>query len=108
MELISVVVPCFNEEEAIPYFYEEIIKVADIMKNKHSVDSEFIFVDDGSSDSTLSTIKEYAEQDKRVRYISFTRNFGTEAAMFAGFEKSTGAYIAIMDVDLQDPPELLE
>ena len=103
MKKISIIVPCYNEEQAIPYFYEEITKVARDMKN----DFEFIFVNDGSKDKTIEIVKEYAKKDKRVKFIHFSRNFGKEAAMYAGLELSTGDYVAIMDADLQDPPALL-
>ncbi|MBR5031622.1 MAG: glycosyltransferase family 2 protein, partial [Clostridia bacterium] len=103
-KLISAIVPCYNEEEAIPFFYEEITRVAAQMT---SVDFEFIFIDDGSSDRTLEVLREYAQKDKRVRYVSFSRNFGKESAMYAGLEASKGDYVAIMDADLQDPPSLL-
>lgn len=102
MKKISIIVPCYNEEESIPYFYEEIEKVIKGMK----IELELIFVDDGSSDKTLSVIKELLD-DKRVKYISFSRNFGKEAAMYAGLNMATGDYITIMDVDLQDPPSLI-
>lgn len=106
MDKIAVVVPCYNEMEAIPIFYEEICKIADEMKKY--VKFEFIFVNDGSSDDTLNVFRTLANQDKRVRYVSFSRNFGKEAAMLAGLERSTGDFITIMDVDLQDPPYLLK
>lgn len=102
MKKISIVVPCYNEEESIPYFYKEIKSVFKEMK----FEAEIIFVDDGSSDRTLSLIKELSE-DEKVKYVSFSRNFGKEAAMFAGLNMSTGDYVTIMDVDLQDPPSLL-
>ena len=105
MDLISIVVPCFNEQESIPIFYDEIIKVEDKMKDK--VNFEIIFVDDGSKDQTLKVAKDLNKKDKKVKYISFSRNFGKEAGMLAGLEKSKGDYVAIMDVDLQDPPDLL-
>ena len=104
MEKISVVVPCYNEEKAIPIFYKEMNKVMVKMKK---LDFELIFVDDGSSDSTLEVCKNLAKEDKRVRYISFSRNFGKEAGIYAGLTKSSGDYVTLMDVDLQDPPELL-
>ncbi len=103
-EKISVIVSCYNEEETIPYFYEEITKVA---KKMNEVDFEFMFVNDGSKDKTLELIKDLAKKDKRVRFISFSRNFGKEAAMFAGLENVTGNYITLMDADLQDPPSML-
>lgn len=105
MEKISIIVPCYNEEEAMPIFYEEICKVAKKMKK---VDFEFIFVNDGSKDNTLSVARSLHEKDKRVRYVSFSRNFGKEAGMYAGLEAARGDYVAIMDVDLQDPPALIE
>lgn len=102
--LISIIVPCYNEEKALPLFYKEISNVFNIMK-EHSC--EYIFVDDGSIDGTLSCIQALAANDLRVKYISFSRNFGKEAAMYAGLEASTGDYVAIMDADLQDPPHML-
>lgn len=104
MEKISIIVPCYNEEEAMPLFYDEISKTAATFDK---VDFEFIFVNDGSRDKTLEVARELAKKDKRVRYISFSRNFGKEAAMLAGLEYSSGDYIAIMDADLQDPPSML-
>jgi glycosyltransferase involved in cell wall biosynthesis len=101
---ISIIVPCYNEEESLPLFYEEITKVANDMKK---VDFEFLFVNDGSRDDTLNILRAFSKKDKRVRYVSFSRNFGKEAAMFAGLENVTGDYAAIMDADLQDPPSLL-
>ncbi len=103
-KLISAIVPCYNEEEAIPFFYEEITRVAGEMTN---VDFEFLFVDDGSKDNTLGVLRELAKNDARVRYISFSRNFGKESAMYAGLENARGDYVSIMDADLQDPPSLL-
>ena len=104
MEKISVVVPCYNEEEAIPYFYKEICVVE---KNMSEFEFEIIFVDDGSKDQTLKIAKGFAEVDNQIKFISFSRNFGKEAAIYAGISKSTGDYVVIMDVDLQDPPRLL-
>lgn len=104
MKKISVIVSCYNEQEAIPYFYEEIIKTA---KEMDYVNFEFLFVNDGSKDNTLNILKELAKKDKRVRYISFSRNFGKEAAMLAGLENARGDYITLMDADLQDPPAML-
>ena len=100
---ISVIVPCYNEEEAIPLFYKEIKKVIENIKAKF----EIIFINDGSSDNTLEILRNLAKKDKIVRYISFSRNFGKEAGILAGLEASLGDYICMMDVDLQDPPELL-
>lgn len=103
-ELISLIIPCYNEEESIPVFYEETNKVMEKMKE---VDFELIFINDGSKDKTLEILRSLSKKDKRVRYISFSRNFGKEAGMYAGLEAVTGDYAAIMDVDLQDPPEKL-
>lgn len=103
MKKISIIVPCYNEEQAIPFFYDEITKTVEEMKNNF----EFIFINDGSKDKTIEVIKEYSKKDKRVKYIHFSRNFGKEAAMLAGLKLSTGDYVAIMDADLQDPPSLL-
>ena len=104
MKKISLVVPCYNEEEVIELFYEEICKVK---KNISGSNIEIIFVNDGSKDNTLELMRKLSN-NKEVRYISFSRNFGKEAAMLAGLEASTGDYIAIMDADLQDPPSLLK
>lgn len=101
-EKISVVVPCYNEEESLPIFYKEIDRISKDMK---SVDFEFLFINDGSKDKTLSILKNMARNDKRVRFISFSRNFGKEAGMLAGLENADGDYVAIMDADMQDPPE---
>lgn len=103
-EKISVVVPCYNEEEALPFFYEEICKVAKEMKK---IEFEFLFINDGSKDKTLSILRDLAKKDKRVRYISFSRNFGKEAGMYAGLSNAVGDYVAIMDADMQDPPEMI-
>ena len=100
---ISVIVPCYNEEESIPIFYEEIKKVTKKIKAKF----EIIFINDGSKDKTLDILRRLAKKDKKIRYISFSRNFGKEAGILAGLENSTGDYVCMMDVDLQDPPELL-
>ena len=102
MKKLSIIVPCFNEEESIPYFYDEVKKVTKNMDIK----LELIFVDDGSRDKTLEVIKSKTD-DKEVKYISFSRNFGKEAAMYAGLSMASGDYVTIMDVDLQDPPSLL-
>ncbi|MBQ3461519.1 MAG: glycosyltransferase family 2 protein [Clostridia bacterium] len=106
-DLISIIVPCYNEAEAVPYFYDAIEKQAAVMRDKYGIDFEYIFIDDGSHDDTLTVLKAYAEKDSRVKYISFSRNFGKEAAMYAGLEASRGDYTAIMDADLQDPPYML-
>ncbi len=105
MDKISIVVPCYNEEESIPLFYKEIKKQEEKMKH---VSFELWFVDDGSKDKSLELMKELHEKDKEVHYLSFSRNFGKEAAIYAGLEAATGNYITLMDVDLQDPPKLLE
>jgi len=103
---ISIIVPCYNEQESLPYFYEEMTKV---MKQMKYASFELVFVNDGSRDTTLELLRNLAKKDKEhVRYISFSRNFGKEAAMYAGLEACTGDYVAIMDADLQDPPALLE
>ena len=107
MSLISVVVPCFNEEESIRLFYDEFVIRTVSLRQKNKF--ELIFVDDGSKDSTLKVIKELINSvnEDNIKYISFSRNFGKEAAIYAGLKESTGDFISIMDVDLQDPPELL-
>ena len=107
MDLISIVIPCYNEEKALPLFYSEIFRVLQNMTEEFGVDFEMIFVDDGSKDNTLAILKEYRKSDTRVRYISFSRNFGKEAAIIAGLRKSAGDFVALMDADLQDPPILL-
>lgn len=104
MDVCTCIVPCFNEEEAIPYYYEEMLKV---MPQISELDFELLFVDDGSKDRTLEVLKDLAQRDKRVRYISFSRNFGKEAALFAGLQNAKGNYVVTMDVDLQDPPSLI-
>lgn len=108
MSLLTVVVPCYNEEEAIPFFYEEMLKTIDVFnKDFPSVEFEMLFIDDGSKDKTLKVLREYNEKDKRVRYVSFSRNFGKEAGIYAGLDNAKGDYVVIMDADLQDPPSLL-
>lgn len=106
MKKVSIIVPCHNEEASIPLFYKEVSKIADNMRKKAIF--EFIFVNDGSTDQTLLELRKLSNQDSKVRYISFSRNFGKESAMYAGLEASTGDYITTMDADLQDPPSLLE
>lgn len=101
---ISIIVPCYNEEESLPIFYREINEVSKKMKN---VDFEFLFVNDGSRDKTLDILRKLSKEDKRARYISFSRNFGKEAAMYAGLENVSGDYVAIMDADMQDPPSMI-
>ena len=106
MKLLSVIVPCYNEEENVPYFYEEFVKNAAFLQGR-DMDWEILYVDDGSKDKTAMEVKNLHKQDARVHLLSFSRNFGKEAAMFAGLQKSKGDYVVIMDADLQDPPSLL-
>ena len=101
--LISLIIPCYNEQESLPSFMKEVKRVLESMACQY----ELLFVNDGSSDNTLKLLKEYSESDEHVRYISFSRNFGKEAAMYAGFCNASGDYVAVMDADLQDPPALL-
>ncbi len=101
--MISLIIPCYNEQESLPIFYKEVTSVARRMGS----DYELLFVDDGSKDRTLPILKELAAQDEHVTYFSFSRNFGKEAAMYAGFCNAKGDYIAVMDADMQDPPSLL-
>ena len=104
MDKISVIVPCFNEEASLPFYKEEILKV---MHQMPSEEFELLFINDGSKDTTLPLLKQYAAEDTRFKYVSFSRNFGKEAAIYAGLQYSTGDYVCIMDADLQDPPSLL-
>lgn len=104
MEKLTLIVPCYNEEEALPYFYEEVCRVGKELEN---YELELVFVNDGSKDGTLSVVKGFAEKDPRVKYISFSRNFGKEGAMYAGFCNASGDLVAVMDADMQDPPSLL-
>ena len=101
--MLSLIVPCYNEQEALPFFYQETTAVLAGM----GCDYELLFVDDGSRDGTLELIRDYAKKDPHVIYLSFSRNFGKEAAMYAGFCSARGDYVAVMDADLQDPPSLL-
>ena len=103
MNKISIIVPCFNEEEVLQIFYDKITEISAGI----DADFEFLFVDDGSKDKTLDILREFSQNDERVKYISFSRNFGKEAAMYAGLKESTGDFVAIMDADLQDPPEII-
>ncbi len=103
--LTTLIVPCYNEEAVLPLLYRSLTEEAEKLKNK--TEFEFIFVDDGSGDGTLDILKKLAEKDERVTYLSFSRNFGKEAAMFAGLKNAGGDYVAIMDADMQDPPSLL-
>lgn len=105
MMKLSLVIPCYNEEDAIPIFYEETLRVTEELQTE--LELEMCFVDDGSSDRTLECIKELRKRDERVHFVSFSRNFGKEAALYAGLDMATGDYVATMDVDLQDPPYLL-
>ncbi|MBO4636346.1 MAG: glycosyltransferase family 2 protein [Clostridiales bacterium] len=102
--LISLIVPCYNEEESLPFLYNAL---CDVRSAETSYDFEFIFIDDGSKDRTKEVIKGLAEKDKDVRYVVFSRNFGKESAMYAGLQKSKGDYVAILDADMQDPPSLI-
>lgn len=104
MKKISVIVSCYNEEESLPLFYKEMSKVMDEMKG---YSFELVLVNDGSKDKTLEIMKDLALEDTRVRFVSFSRNFGKEAAMYAGLKYSTGDYVTLMDADLQDPPSML-
>lgn len=103
--MISIIVPCYNEEESLPYFYEEATRVLCSLKERYEY--EILFVNDGSKDKTIEKIKELAVKDQHVKYLSFSRNFGKEAAMYAGLCHAKGEYVAVMDADLQDPPSLL-
>ncbi|NDW19005.1 glycosyltransferase [Dysgonomonas sp. 216] len=104
MDKISLVIPCYNEEQALPFLYEELVRVSAKMNQQTF---EFIFINDGSRDKTLDIVKELRRKDKRVRFVSFSRNFGKEAAILAGLKASEGDYVAMIDADLQDPPALL-
>ncbi|WP_376712785.1 glycosyltransferase family 2 protein [Enterococcus avium] len=101
--MISIIIPCFNEEEAIPLYFSEMEQIKENISRKF----EYIFINDGSNDGTLDTLRELASKNNFVRYISFSRNFGKEAALYAGLQASKGELVTVMDVDLQDPPELL-
>lgn len=104
MKQISIIIPCLNEQAVIPVYYREISK---IMKHMRGVEFELLFIDDGSNDGTLDILRKLHREDGRCRYISFSRNFGKEAALYAGLQRARGNYVAVMDVDLQDPPELI-
>lgn len=101
--MLSLIVPCYNEQESLPLFYKEVTRVIAEMKEEY----ELLLVDDGSKDQTLQIMKELSSKDAHVKYFSFSRNFGKEAAMYAGFCNATGDYVAVMDADMQDPPSLL-
>ena len=104
--LISIIVPCYNEEESVALFYQELTKNDPFFKEKE-IELELLYIDDGSKDGTVREVKKLIEQDSRVHIVSFSRNFGKEAAMYAGFCNVTGDYVAVMDADMQDPPALL-
>ena len=106
MEKISIIVPCYNEEAALPLFYEELQK--NLKDFNNNVSFEILFVNDGSKDNTINVIKDLASKDNQIKYISFSRNFGKESAIYAGLENASGDYVSIMDADLQDPPSLLK
>lgn len=106
MKLLSIIVPCYNEEENIELFYKEIEKLESFLREKE-LEKEIIFVDDGSTDHTVEEVKRFNSVDSEVHLISFSRNFGKEAALYAGLEHSKGDYVVVMDADLQDPPSLL-
>jgi glycosyltransferase involved in cell wall biosynthesis len=105
--LISLIVPCYNEEQVLPLFKKETDKTVKVLKEKYHLDTEYVFVNDGSSDKTLSIFRQFRENDKSVRYISFSRNFGKESGLYAGLQNAKGDYVAVMDADLQDPPTML-
>lgn len=104
MKKISLIIPCYNEEDALPIFYDEVTKV---MKGLNKYDYEVLFVNDGSQDDTLQLLKDIGKKDVHISYLSLSRNFGKEAAMYAGFCNVDGDYVAVMDADMQDPPHLL-
>lgn len=106
MSLLSAIVPCYNEEENVEFFYAEFMKNAPFLEGK-GIDWEILYIDDGSKDKTVCEVKKLREKDERVHLVSFSRNFGKEAAMYAGLQKAKGDYVVIMDADLQDPPSLL-
>ena len=103
METLAIIVPCYNEQEALPLFYKEASKVLE----KLDYDYKLLLINDGSKDNTLSIMKSIAEKDEHVKYLSFSRNFGKEAAMYAGFCNANADYVCVMDADMQDPPSLL-
>lgn len=105
--LLSLVIPCFNEEDVLNLFMEKTSAVTETIREKYGIDTEYIFVNDGSKDATLRILREFHQKDPAVHYISFSRNFGKEAALYAGLKAAKGDYTAVMDADLQDPPELL-
>lgn len=104
MDLVTLIIPCYNEQESLPLLYPELVRVSQDMSEQKF---EFLFINDGSRDNTLNLLRELAKKDDRVKYISFSRNFGKESAMYAGLENAKGDYVAFMDADMQDPPSLL-
>ena len=106
MKLLSIIVPCYNEAENIRDFYDELMKTERFF-HEHDVEFEIIYIDDGSSDSTVTNIRKLNQTDQRVHLVSFSRNFGKEAAIYAGLQKASGDYAVMLDCDLQDPPALL-
>lgn len=106
MSLLSVIVPCYNEEENVAPFYQELMQYVSFAAEKN-MELEILYIDDGSLDRTADEVKKLRERDARVHLVSFSRNFGKEAAMYAGLEHSSGDYVVLMDVDLQDPPSML-
>ena len=105
--LVSIIVPCYNEEAALPFFLREMQKTQEEMRRAYGCSVELLFVNDGSQDRTLEVLRRFSKETPLVRYLSFSRNFGKEAAMYAGLQHARGEYIAIMDADLQHPPALL-
>lgn len=105
MDKISIVVPCYNEQEMVYMFYEELMKIINQIENKYSY--EIVFVNDGSKDNTLNILKDLRKKNQNVKIISFSRNFGKESAIYAGFSNSTGELVVLMDSDLQHPPEII-
>ena len=100
---LSLIVPCYNEEDSLPFFYKEVMRILATLDG----DYELIFIDDGSSDKTLQILENYSSQNSKAKYLSFSRNFGKEAAIYAGLCNADGSFIAVMDADMQDPPSLL-
>lgn len=105
--LLSVIVPCFNEQDCIPLFYQEMNRIAQLLQSDYALDCEMLFVDDGSTDQTCTVLRELAKTDSRVRYLSFSRNFGKEAGIYAGLQAAKGDYLVFVDADLQHPPSML-
>lgn len=106
-KLLSIIVPCYNEEEVLPLFCKRVGEVTAQLKKDKDIDTEYIFVDDGSKDHTLDLMRQYHLKDESIHYISFSRNFGKEAGLYAGLQEAKGDYVSVMDADLQDPPTLL-